>query len=89
MRSPARWFRDRSARRRWVADALVTTALRERPGMSGFPQASRTGLPSGTVYATLERLRAAGRVVGEWEAGSVPGTPRRRFYRLTEDGRDA
>jgi len=40
-----------------------------------------------TVYGILDRLEDAGWVAGRWEEEHPePGTPRRRFYRLTVDG---
>ncbi|MCL4866869.1 MAG: PadR family transcriptional regulator [Gemmatimonadales bacterium] len=52
----------------------------------------RTGLPAGTVYPTLGRLRDAGLVKTHWEDQRVAdreGRPRRRFYTLTASGNRA
>lgn len=49
-----------------------------------------TGLPSGTVYPTLSRLESRGLVRGRWESEAVAhreGRPRRRYYRITPEGR--
>jgi PadR family transcriptional regulator PadR len=41
-----------------------------------------------TVYGVLDRLEEAGWVIGRWDAQAPEeeGRPRRRLYRLTEDG---
>lgn len=51
-----------------------------------------TGHGGGTVYKILRRLERAGLVSGRWEDPSVAEAerrPRRRYYRLTPDGRAA
>lgn len=48
-------------------------------------------LPSGTVYPMLERLADLGWVAHRWESGDDPqrtASPPRRFWRLTDDGRN-
>ena len=53
---------------------------------------ARTGMPSGTVYPTLGRLRKSGLVEARWEDQRVAereGRPRRRYYELTGDGAQA
>ncbi|MFI2713054.1 PadR family transcriptional regulator [Micromonospora sp. NPDC018662] len=47
-----------------------------------------TGLPSGTLYPVLHRLRAVGWLTAEWEDVDpvAAGRPARRYYRLTIDG---
>jgi PadR family transcriptional regulator, regulatory protein PadR len=55
----------------------------------GFELCAATGQPSGTVYPILARLEGLGWLESEWEEPDlhVPaGRPRRRYYRLTEDG---
>ena len=75
----------RSHRR--VMLVLLTGAGR----LSGYPicRAAMTG--PGTVYLVLERMEKRGWVAGEWETPDpLPGDrPRRRFYRLTPEGRSA
>src|SRR4051812_40639779 len=46
------------------------------------------GLSSGTVYPILARLERIGWLTSDWEGGGsiTDGRPRRRFYRLSEDG---
>ncbi|MGI9627104.1 MAG: PadR family transcriptional regulator [Longimicrobiales bacterium] len=55
----------------------------------GLDIVAHTGLPSGTVYPTLGRLRKRGLVRASWEDQRVAereGRPRRRYYRLSADG---
>jgi PadR family transcriptional regulator PadR len=44
-------------------------------------------LPEGTVYPALRRLERDGFIGGHWVAAT--GAPRRRYYRLTEQGERA
>ncbi len=58
----------------------------------GLDIVARTGMPSGTVYPTLGRLRKSGLVKARWEDQRVAereGRPRRRYYHLTGDGAQA
>ncbi len=58
----------------------------------GLDLVARTGLPSGTVYPTLGRLKRAGLVAARWEDQRLAereGRPRRRYYELTADGAKA
>lgn len=51
-----------------------------------------TGLATGTVYVTLGRLQKRGFVDTSWEDQRIAdreGRPRRRYYRLTRQGREA
>lgn len=55
----------------------------------GLDLVARTGLPSGTVYPTLARLKRSGLVVARWEDQRVAereGRPRRRYYELSTEG---
>ena len=55
----------------------------------GLDIVTRTGMPSGTVYPTLGRLRKSGLIKARWEDQRVAereGRPRRRYYDLTGDG---
>lgn len=57
----------------------------------GFDIMEATNLPSGTIYPALRRLEAAGFVHSDWEdaeRAQKAGRPRRRYYRLTRQGRD-
>lgn len=56
----------------------------------GFSIVTQTGRAGGTVYPMLARLEKAGWVEGRWEREHPEeGKPRRRFYRLTREGRAA
>jgi PadR family transcriptional regulator PadR len=58
----------------------------------GLEMVARTGLPSGTVYPTLARLKRSGLVVARWEDQRVAereGRPRRRYYELRPEGVEA
>jgi DNA-binding PadR family transcriptional regulator len=55
----------------------------------GLDIVTSTGMPSGTVYPTLGRLKKRGLVRAAWEDQRVAdreGRPRRRYYELTADG---
>ena len=56
--------------------------------MYGLQICTAAGLPSGTIHPILARLQGLGWLESRWE-DAVPqeeGRPRRRYYRLTEDG---
>lgn len=58
----------------------------------GLDIVTRTGLPSGTVYPTLGRLKRSGLVKPRWEDQRIAereGRPRRRYYELTAAGEKA
>lgn len=58
----------------------------------GFSIMDATGLPSGTVYQILRRFEREGLVRSSWEtpkAAADEPRPRRRYYKLTRDGRRA
>ena len=55
----------------------------------GLDIVTRTGLPSGTVYPGLGRLKKRGLIRGHWEdqrEADREGRPRRRYYELTGAG---
>ncbi len=55
----------------------------------GLDIVARTGMPSGTVYPGLGRLKRSGLVRARWEdqrQAERHGRPRRRYYELTGDG---
>ncbi len=55
----------------------------------GLEIVARTGLPSGTVYPTLGRLKKSGLVEPSWEnqrSAEREGRPRRRYYELSAEG---
>ncbi len=58
----------------------------------GFDIMDATGLPSGTVYPALRRLKQLDYVDSSWEAQEVADEakrPRRRYYEISEHGRAA
>lgn len=55
----------------------------------GLDIVAHTGLPSGTVYPTLGRLKRGDLVRPKWEdqrTAEREGRPRRRYYELTAAG---
>ena len=55
----------------------------------GFDIMNATGLTSGTVYPTLDRMEHAGLLKSHWESDAVAhreGRPARRYFRLTAMG---
>lgn len=68
-----------------VLHALLADPTKELYGME---LAERTGLFPGTTYPILARLQQAGWVRDRWENidPKLEQRPRRRYYRLTEDG---
>lgn len=70
---------------------LVLRALLQRPAEEqyGLEMCAETGLPSGTVYPIMARLEQIGWVESRWEDPNehiTQNRPRRRYYRLTDDG---
>jgi PadR family transcriptional regulator PadR len=58
----------------------------------GFDIMATTGLTSGTVYPTLDRLETLRLVRSRWEdeaAAHAEGRPARRYFRLTASGATA
>ena len=58
----------------------------------GFDVIDRTRLPSGTVYPALAGLERRGLVTSRWESEATAraeARPRRRYYRVTREGRTA
>lgn len=70
-------------RRRRILLALLTGAA----NLGGFTICQAAQCGSGTVYPFLAHLERAGWVTSEWESPEPVGRPRRRFYRLTAEGR--
>ena len=71
--------------------AAVLLALRSGHRY-GFDIMDATGLPSGTVYPALRRLKQLGYVSSRWEAQAVAAEakrPRRRYYEIGKQGRAA
>jgi PadR family transcriptional regulator PadR len=69
---------------------LVLRALLAEPGreMYGLQICEAAGLPSGTIHPILARFERLGWLESRWEdiKPEEQGRPRRRYYRLTEDG---
>ncbi|MBD0737460.1 PadR family transcriptional regulator [Streptomyces sp. CBMA29] len=58
-------------------------------GLYGLELSKLSGLPNGTLFPLLERLRQAGWVERYWEqdeSAEGAGRPRRRFYKITPKG---
>jgi PadR family transcriptional regulator len=77
-------------RRRSLQTRIVLQAFTDMPSEEtyGYALSKATGLPSGVVYPILRRLVDEGLLTARWE--SVDGRDevrRRRFYRLTGEGR--
>lgn len=71
-----------------ITTLQILNAIREGHAY-GLGIVARTGLPSGTVYPTLGRLRKNGLVRASWEdqrRAERDGRPRRRYYALTAPG---
>ena len=74
-----------------ITSLQILDAVRSRITY-GLDIVTSTGLPSGTVYPTLARLKRSGLVTSRWEDQRVAereGRPRRRYYQLTADGERA
>jgi PadR family transcriptional regulator, regulatory protein PadR len=72
------------------ATALVLDAL-ARGHRHGFDILDATGLPSGTVYPILRRLEEERLAASRWEEPTKAQReqrPPRRYYELTNDGRE-
>lgn len=57
----------------------------------GFDIMDATGLASGTVYPILSRIEARSLVEARWEDADEhrrEGRPARKYYRLTDEGRE-
>jgi DNA-binding PadR family transcriptional regulator len=69
---------------------LVLRALLAEPTrvMYGLQICQAAGLPSGTIHPILARFKELGWLESQWEdiSPNEKGRPRRRYYRLTEDG---
>lgn len=69
---------------------LVLRVLLAEPTkeLYGLQICQEAGLPSGTIHPILARFERLGWLESEWETVNPQeeGRPRRRYYRLTEDG---
>jgi PadR family transcriptional regulator PadR len=80
----------RGAPRMTMPTQLVLRTLLARPAeeMYGLQICGEAGLPSGTIHPILARLAGLGWLVSRWEdtTAQEEGRPRRRYYRLTQEG---
>ena len=69
---------------------LVLRTLLAEPTqeMYGLEICTEAGLPSGTIHPILARLEGLGWIESRWEDidSREEGRPRRRYYKMTEDG---
>jgi DNA-binding PadR family transcriptional regulator len=71
-----------------VTSLRILAAIRDGESF-GLEIVRSAGLPSGTVYPTLSRLKGSGLVHPRWEDQRIAereGRPRRRYYELTAAG---
>jgi len=70
-----------------VLRVLLAEPMQE---MYGLQICEVAGLPSGTIHPILARFEGLGWLESRWEdiEPEEEGRPRRRYYRLTEDGAD-
>ena len=83
--------RKRAGPRMTMTTQLVLRALLADPAQEryGLQICAEAGLPSGTIHPILARLeREFGWLTSRWEdvVPAEEGRPRRRYYKLTEDG---
>ena len=74
-----------------LAALQILAAVRDGAAY-GLEIVARTGMPSGTVYPTLGRLRRSGHLSARWEdqrRADKAGRSRRRYYGLTGEGERA
>ncbi|SEF11007.1 Transcriptional regulator PadR-like family protein [Arthrobacter alpinus] len=69
------------------ATALVLEALLSADRIWGLQIVKDTGKKPGTIYPILDRLEAAGWIVGDWDTEESRKGPRRRYYKLVTQAR--
>ncbi len=75
--------------RRFGLQTLRVLAAVHHGARYGLDIVDRTGLPSGTVYPVLARLRRRELLTSEWEDDATAadaGRPRRKYHSLTAAG---
>lgn len=81
-----------NARRTRARLAIAAELLTRRGSVHyGYDLSRRAGVGAGSMYPFLTELLEAGYVEAEWEAGDadrVGGKPRRRYYRITDEGEE-
>jgi DNA-binding MarR family transcriptional regulator len=70
-----------------ILDAIENAPPDDPPW--GLRLCEQTGYGGGTVYPALDKLLGAGWLVDRWEEPQPADRPRRRFYALTDEGREA
>ena len=55
----------------------------------GLVISKESGLPTGTIYPILARLESLDWAESAWEVNSDRPGPRRKFFKLTDEGREA
>ena len=70
-----------------ILDAIDSAPPDDPPW--GLRLCEQTGYGTSTVYPALNKMLKAGWVADWWEEPQPADRPRRRFYRLTDDGRGA
>lgn len=84
--------------RRWLqrsrheVDHAILCALDDNLPWFGYDLSRHIGIRAGRMYPALTRLHEAGWISDGWEDAAVAqadGRPRRRWYRITADGRQA
>lgn len=65
---------------------VLLVLLTGADNLSGYPIGRAAAISFASVYNALDRLENAGWITGEFE-GQPGARPRRRFYRLTPEGR--
>jgi DNA-binding PadR family transcriptional regulator len=71
-----------------IGTVMVLHAL-ARGCQYGFDIMEETGLSSGTIYPSLDRLERLGFVASEWEDARIAQAekrPPRKYYRITKEG---
>jgi DNA-binding PadR family transcriptional regulator len=66
---------------------VMLVLLTDAANLGGYTICRAAGIGSGSAYPALARLEKLGWLDSEWETPEPVNRPRRRFYRLTPDGR--
>jgi len=67
---------------------LGAIAESEQP-IWGLALSKQVGLATGTVYPILDRLTELGWVIAAWDSDDTTKGPRRKFYSMTSEAREA
>jgi DNA-binding PadR family transcriptional regulator len=84
------WLKQRRADRSNRRTLLILWTLQAAGPITGFGVMKVTDLSFGTAYAILARCEQQGLVTSDWETPEPhpDGRPRRRYYEITDTGRD-